>query len=124
MPVGGIHMKNKKVLGICLVVLFVGCTWNAGYPKEQLDRAKEYKTDLNGWQPYMTLSPNDSMHVLRVSWGDSVKYCRAVFKNDRKRLYRLVAPWLEDVKIERPIGLDVAMEQVGVDSVRGGVSEK
>lgn len=85
----------------------------------------EPKIEENAWQPYKAIDLMDSTHVYKVSWSpeantDRVMYCRAVFRNDKEKQYRLIAPWLDGVDIERPNMDDIQFDKVLISSLPEG----
>jgi len=85
----------------------------------------EPKIEENAWQPYKAIDLTDSTHVYKVSWSQKygavqTVYCKAVFRNDKEKQYRLIAPWLDGVDIERPNMDDIQFDRVLISSLPEG----
>jgi len=80
------------------------------------------KIESNDWQPYLAIDPTDTAHVYRVTWvqkygSTQIAYCRVVFRNDKEKQYKLIAPWLSGIEIERANMDDIQFDKVPMDSV-------
>jgi hypothetical protein len=84
------------------------------------------KIEPNDWQPYKAIDPIDSTHVYRVSWSQKygsvqTAYCKVVFRNDKEKQYKLIAPWLSGIEIERANMDDIQFDKIPLDSVPSGI---
>ena len=85
----------------------------------------EYKEQINKWKVYKVIDLSDTDHIYRVTWtqeygSPQVVYCKAVFKNDKDNQYKLVAPWIGGLDIDRSNVGDIKFEKVLMDSVPDG----
>jgi len=90
---------------------------------------EEPKIEPNEWQPYKSIDPSDSTHVYKVTWSQKygatqVMYCKVVFRNDKEKQYRLVAPWLNGLDIERQNMDDIQFNVISRDNVPKGFLEE
>lgn len=83
---------------------------------------EEKKIPENSWKPYKLVLANelDSV-VIRAAWDQKygttkVVYCRTVFHNEKENLFKLGAPWLGDVIIERSNMNNVRFDKVEFSS--------
>jgi hypothetical protein len=86
-----------------------------------------FVADTNAWQPYMVIAPEDTTHVFRVVWAQKygefkTEYCKLVFRNDKEKQYKLIAPWLPGVDIERQNMDDIKFEKISIDSMPTGTA--
>ena len=86
------------------------------------------KIEPNAWQPYLAIDPTDTAHVYRVTWvqkygSKQTAYCKVVFRNDKEKQYKLIAPWLSGIEIERANMDDIQFDKVQMDSVPDMVLE-
>jgi len=89
----------------------------------------EPKIEENAWQPYKAIDILDSTHIYKVSWTQKygavqTVYCRAAFRNDKEKQYRLIAPWLDGVDIERPNMDDIQFDRVLISSLPEGALKR
>jgi hypothetical protein len=90
----------------------------------------EFTPDTSDWVAYKYIAPNDTTHVYKVTWSQSwgtskIAYCKVVFKNDKQRQYRLVAPWLSSMDIERNNMDDIKCDLILFDStVKAIINQK
>lgn len=85
----------------------------------------KYTEQPNEWQVYKAIEPNDTDHVYRVTWtqkygATQVAYCKVVFRNDKEKQYKLVAPWLAGLDIERANMDDIQFEKVPMKDIPDG----
>lgn len=115
-----INWKAAIITGIAVLCIFGLVFWMSGTRvgwDKGLVLVSEVKIEPNVWQPYKAVDPTDSTHIYRVSWGDSIIYCKAIFKHDTDGIYKLVAPWLDVVDIRVPSTDSIFFEKVSIDSV-------
>lgn len=127
-------MKNRwiGIIVTIIVVALIGYViYEANVPRyfgPNMNIIEEPIIKPNDWQPYKSITPEDSIHILKVTWAEKygenrVVYCKAVFKNDKEKQYKMVAPWMNDVEIERTNMNDITFEillksSVSVDKVK------
>lgn len=123
-------MVKKTILYVILAVVLVGgvvfLIWdtNRGV-SNSLVPPKEVPIEPNVWQPCMVIAEGDTgKYVIKVTWDQKygerkILYCRAVFRNDVEKQYKVIAPWLASTDIERQNMNDISIEKVSVDSVTG-----
>lgn len=118
------------VVGVIALVVVAAIGFSIWSSKElpglPLVKIGEPKIEPNAWQPYKAIDPDDSTHALRVVWAQKygeVKtvYCKVVFRNDKEKQYKLVAPWLSGFDIERQNMDDIKFEKILIDSVPAGI---
>ena len=76
------------------------------YLSPQLQIIPEPKILPNEWQEYMKVPLEDTTHLVKVQWStdsssENTVYCRAVFDNIKDYRYKLVAPWLNEVYVNK-----------------------
>jgi hypothetical protein len=118
------------VIGVVAVCSIGYAIWNQNRPVYFGPNMKyeEKPIEPNIWQPYKAISPQDSTHVYRVTWAESwsaskIAYCKAAFRNDKEKQYKLVAPWAT-IDIERANMYDIMFEIVSIDSVPKEILQK
>jgi hypothetical protein len=120
------------ILGVAIVILIGYTIWEANRPVyfgPNMHVIDEPKIDTNAWQPYKNISPDDTGHVYRVLWSQKygmvqAAYCVVVFRNDKEKQYKLVAPWLDGLEIERANMDDIKFDKISKDSVPKEVFQK
>jgi len=112
------------VLGVCYVIVETNRpVYFVGVASKQADAQK---IEPSAWQPDKAIAPDDSTHVFRVTWSQKygslrTAYCKVVFKNDKEKQYKLIAPWMTSIDIERANMDDIVFEKISIDSVPEGI---
>jgi hypothetical protein len=128
-------MKKRWIAVIVAVIAAVAIgyvLWQANqsvYLGPGMKYVEEPKIESNDWQPYKAIDPSDSTHVYKVTWSQKygatqVMYCKVIFRNDKEKQYRLVAPWLNGLDIERQNMDDIQFDRIPRDSVPKGFLEE
>ena len=121
-------MKVKWIaisVGILTVLAIIYVVWDFNrfqYFGTDFKAVPEPKPVTNEWMPYKAIDPDDSLNVLSVTWTEKygetkTVYCKVVFKNDKEKQYKLVAPWLGTVDIERANMDDIRFDRILKSSV-------
>jgi hypothetical protein len=109
----GIVIIALGVVGIAYVIWDSNSSINlAGYSVRDTVAIEE-----NVWKLYRSIPIGDTDEVYEVIWdqkyGATKKcYCTVVFRNERSNEYKLVAPWLDDLVIEKQNTDDISFDKV------------
>jgi hypothetical protein len=120
-------MKKRVIVAVGVTVILaivIACTI-CNRPYYVGTNGKPVKVEEiapNDWQPYKAIDPADSTHVYRVIWSQKygsvqTAYCKVVFRNDKEKQYKLIAPWLSGIEIERANMDDIQFDRIPLDSV-------
>lgn len=121
-------MKKKSLITIitiaCILVVIIFVTWNAnrGTNLTNLHVTEDQKIEKNEWEEHKFILVDDSVHVYKVTWDQKygvtrTEYCKAAFRNDKQKQYKLVAPWLDEKIIERVNMNDIRFDKILLDSI-------
>ena len=126
---------KKHWVGICIgviaLVAIIYVIWDSnqfGGLGPNIMTVEDPKVEPNDWQPYKSIGPEDSLHVLKVVWTEKygptkTEYCMAVFSNDKTKQYKLVAPWKEVTDIERSNMTDISISTVAKKDMPVNIQE-
>ena len=103
---------------ILLIGVIVTISYNSGIDLTNLHVTKEKEIEANEWQPKKTASESK---LIKVVWDQKygarkTEYCKVVFENKKRKLYKLIAPGLEIV-IEQSNINDITFEAISEDSI-------
>lgn len=75
------------------------------------------KIEESPWKVLSCIKSNDSVYVYKVTWDQKygvtkTAYCMAIFKNESTNEYKLIAPWLNTVLIEKQNINDIDIAKV------------
>lgn len=119
---------KRPILYIILAVVLIGgvvfLIWDTNLGvSNSLVPPKEVPIEPNAWKPCMVIAEADTgKYVIRVTWDQKygerkILYCRAVFRNDVEKQYKVIAPWLASTDIERQNMNDISIEKISTDSI-------
>jgi len=104
-------MKPKMWIAIVIVALGIIAIGYEILKNSSPSIPSNYKTsdtlkvEINPWVPYLSISEEDTVNIYEVIWDQKygatkTAYCMVIFKNDKLRQYKLIAPWINSIVIE------------------------
>jgi uncharacterized protein YxeA len=113
----------KKWIAIIIVALAVVGIAYAIWEHNSSNVFSNYTTqdtvvvETNPWQPYLSVPVGDTESVYEVVWDQKygttkTSYCMVVFRNERSKQYKLIAPWLDGIIIEYQNTNDIKFNKV------------
>lgn len=117
-------MKKRTIITlstsivIILIIVIATISYNSGVNLMNLHVSKEKEIEVNEWQPIKTAGEEE---LIKVVWDQKygirkTEYCKVVFENKKRKLYKLIAPGLEAV-IEQSNINDIIFENILKDSL-------
>lgn len=102
-------MRNWLIIILILIFLFIL------YKKKEQNQSVNLTTyknvdslqvENNPWELLLNIEPKDTLHVYKVVWDQKygatkISYCMAVFENKETKQYKLIAPWINTIIIEK-----------------------
>ena len=118
---------KKRIAYVIVALAVVGIAYTI-WSSNRSNTFTNYSTldtvsiDANPWQPYLNIPVGDTDNVYEVSWdqkygSSKAAYCMVVFRNEKSRQYKLVAPWLDGLIIEYQNVNDIKFNKVSKKDV-------
>jgi len=108
----------------CILAIIILVTWNAnrGINLSNIKIADTIQIEKGEWEEYKSILIEDSILVYQVTWDQKygvtkTEYCKVIFKNDKQKQYKLIAPWLDGVIIERVNMNDLSVDKINLNDV-------
>jgi len=78
--------------------------------------------EKNPWELLTSIEPEDTNNIFKVVWDQKygitkTSYCLAIFENVEQDQYKLIAPWLNTVIIEKQNIININFYKVNKDIV-------